>query len=425
MTNNLRDVLAAAIEKCGGSMTDYTVLSGQNDPFRVDTPAGHRDGEWLATAVGELTGGRIIHLRGLHYILVTNEVIKPDGKPYTNTEKDWTWLQEKASKAARYLQLVPFEQIKDQRNEAPVVRLWEPMDPEAWLSIGLDLAIPAVDELLPRIAVDHFVGEQPYKIVLVGEKSSLRDVLAPVAEARQADLYLPTGEISDTQTYQMARIGAEDGRPMVVLYFSDCDPSGFQMPISVGRKLQAFKEGFFPDLDFEVRPVALTVEQVEEYGLPSTPLKDTEKRADRWTAAMGVAQTEIDALAALQPDLLRRIAREATNDYFDPSLERRVREARSQWLAEAQVALEEQLGADRLAEIHRVAGERLAELTETVNALRDQFRFDVDDFTLPAMVVPDYELDWGGIPDPLIDSRWGFAEGSRALKAAKSYEGDQ
>ena len=28
---------------------------------------------------------------------------------------------------------------------------------------------------------------------------------------------------------------------MVVLYFSDCDPSGWQMPISVARKLQAFK----------------------------------------------------------------------------------------------------------------------------------------------------------------------------------------
>ena len=60
--------------------------------------------------------------------------------------------------------------------------------------------------------------------------------------------------------------------------------------------------------EFEVHRVALTPDQVREYGLPSTPLKDTEKRADKWRAAMGVEQTEIDALASLRPDLLRDIA---------------------------------------------------------------------------------------------------------------------
>ena len=39
--------------------------------------------------------------------------------------------------------------------------------------------------------------------------------------------------ISDTMVYQMAKIGAEDGRPMVVLYFADADPSGWNMPVEV------------------------------------------------------------------------------------------------------------------------------------------------------------------------------------------------
>src|SRR2546430_2085737 len=43
---------------------------------------------------------------------------------------------------------------------------------------------------------------------------------------------------------------------------------------------------------------------VREYGLPSTPLKDTEKRAGSWQREMHVEQTEIDALASLRPDLL-------------------------------------------------------------------------------------------------------------------------
>lgn len=41
------------------------------------------------------------------------------------------------------------------------------------------------------------------------------------------------------------------------------------------------------------------------------PPKATERRADKWTAAMGVQQTEIDALAALQPDVLTQMATDA------------------------------------------------------------------------------------------------------------------
>ena len=122
----------------------------------------------------------------------------------------------------------------------------------------------------------------------------------------------------------MAKIGADDGRPMVVLYFSDCDPSGWNMPIEVGRKLQAFKACLYPELEFEVHRVALTPDQVRQYGLPSTPLKETEKRGDAWRTATGVEQTEIDALASLQPDLLRQITRNAIEPFYDDTLDWRV-----------------------------------------------------------------------------------------------------
>jgi hypothetical protein len=89
----------------------------------------------------------------------------------------------------------------------------------------------------------------------------------PIARWYHADLYLPTGEISDTWLYRMAADGAADGRPMQVFTLSDCDPAGYQMPVSIGRKLQAFRDLLFPSLQFEVRPVALTVEQVVDLEL--------------------------------------------------------------------------------------------------------------------------------------------------------------
>jgi hypothetical protein len=130
----------------GCTMADLTVLDKANDPFRVDTPARHRDGEWLATTAARLgLGGRTIHLRGLHYMLIGEP--KPDGTPYANTEKDWLRLSEDAAKAARWLGYIPFTQITDQRNTPPVIRVFEWPDPGAYLSTELDIEIP--DDIEP------------------------------------------------------------------------------------------------------------------------------------------------------------------------------------------------------------------------------------------------------------------------------------
>jgi hypothetical protein len=332
--------LLAKLKAEGGSLESLTMLDKKNDPFRGDTPAGHRDGQRLADRIAalRLVGPR--HLRGLHYVLIGQ--IKPDGDPYTNTDKDWEWLATPA-RAARYLRYVPFDMIVDQRNEAPVVKLWTPADPRPTVAVDFDVFIPDIDDLTPRIGVKGFSADQLYHLVLIGEKSSLRSVLEPIAERYKADLYLPTGEISDTQFYTMAR-SATDGRPMIVLYFSDCDPAGWQMPVSVSRKLQALKALEFDDIEFAVHRVALTPDQVKRYDLPSTPLKDTEKRADKWSDATGVLQTEVDALAALRPDLLAEWAENAISPFFDATLERRVGQARREWVERAQPVLDEHLG---------------------------------------------------------------------------------
>jgi hypothetical protein len=261
-------------------------------------------------------------------------------------------------------------------------------------------------------------------LVLYGEKTSLDDVLAPVARECAADLYLPAGEISDTMLYQMAKTGAADGRPMVVLCFCDCDPSGWQMPISIGRKLQAFKALLFPDLKFQVRRVALLPEQVREHGLPSTPLKVTERRADRWQQAMGVQQTEIDALAALQPALLRRMARHAVRPFVDPTLAGRCRAAQSEWREACQQAVDAQTDQEHLDRIADQANEMLETVREQIKALEEQIRIDPGDYKLPErpdLPEPELTVEPDGLP--LVDSAWSWAEQSKRLIASKAYDG--
>jgi hypothetical protein len=401
------------------------VLAVQNDPFRVDTPARHRDGEWLAMqAERHGLADRVIHLRGFHYLLVsTSGLLKPNGLPYSNTEEDWTWLVQDAAKAARWLGYIPFEQIVDARNTEPVIRRANGTKPEARISVGLDITVPDAAELEPTVWIDGFGAAQPFKLVFFGEKTSLEAVLGPIAQECGADLYLPAGEISDTMLHQMAKVGAEDGRPLVVLTFSDCDPSGWQMPISIGRKLQAFKALRYPGLEFQVRRVALVPDHVRLHGLPSTPLKVTERRGDKWREAMGVDQTEIDAIAALQPAVLRRMARDAIKPFFDPTLKARCAEAEEEWRAACQEAIDEQTDQEHLDAL-RVAAERVLETLQVeIERLNRELAIDPSGYALPNPVIPRSEITVEPDGKPLIDSAWSWSEQSRRLIASKAYDG--
>jgi hypothetical protein len=425
----LRQALAEAIAANGsGGLATYTVLDVKNDPFRLDTPANHRDGEWVGQIIISLgLGAALIHLRGVHYAIVGWP--KPDGSAYENNDDNWEWLAGHAMKAARWLGYVGFNQIFDKRNAAPVIRIRTRDEPYAYLTTELDVSIPSAWELKPEISVDGFEGVQPYRIALIGEKSSLEPVLEPISAQYNADLFLPTGEISDTHIYQLAKAAADDGRPLVVLYFADCDPSGWQMGISVSRKLQAFK-ALLPSMpDFELQRVALTPEWVQEYNathtpLASSPLKATEKRADKWRSAYGIEQTEIDSLLIPgRPDLhemLRRLAHDAIAPYYDRDLDVRVMEAKGRWLDAAQEAVDEVTDSEQLQAIRAEAAQQLEAMRRQIRQLNDDLRIDTGDITVPPIDIPEAEVTGMGAL-PLLDSRWPFAEQCRRLIDSKAY----
>ena len=89
MTGNgngrLRQILEAAAREACLPLSDLTVLDKKVDPYRQDTPAGHRDGAWLAEQMARLGIAGPIHLRGLHYALVSStSLTKPNGARYLN-----------------------------------------------------------------------------------------------------------------------------------------------------------------------------------------------------------------------------------------------------------------------------------------------------------------------------------------------------
>jgi hypothetical protein len=420
--------IEAAAAACGHSIKELTVLSRDLDPYGFDTSVGHGLGQWFAAQVNRLVGptGRV-HLRGLFYrIVASSDVKKPDGKVFANTDANWVWLQKRAAKAGRWLSYVPFNRIRDERNEGP--RLFLPQYPPAsgdgTFARGIVVEVPPLGAVLPALSVTAPRGAQPYRIVMIGEKSSLAEVLAPIAEMVEGELLLPTGETTDTMIAEMVERAAADGRPTVVLYFVDFDPGGWQMAISVSRKLQALRTLLYPELKIEVHRVALTLEQVRQFNLPSTPLKETEKRALKWREAMGHEQTEIDALAALRPDDLRAIALAAVAPFFDSTLVRRGEEAAEAWRREAEAKIADHpsltKAQDKIVAAHIRVKRAIAALQKVQNDVQAELQdqLGIDDASIP---VPEAQIEGSALP-ALFTTDDDFATASLKLVAEKKYD---
>jgi hypothetical protein len=413
--------LAEAAAEAGTSRTALTVLHKGGDPFLLDTPRGHAEGHWFAAHFRDLTRGRRVHLRGVHYLIAAAAtILKPRGPTYMNTDDDWRWLVARAAKCARWLGYVPFDAIDDSRNEAPryhrVVALGSP---SASAMGGLDLGEDIdVDSSMPIVTLHDFTPSQKYAFAIFGEKSSLTPFLAPLAVHYGADLYIGAGELSDTLAHDIAKRAAEDGRTLVVFTVCDFDPSGRQMTTSIARNLRAFKTLLFPNLEYRVREIGLTLEQAIDNNLPSTPLKETERRAANWIGRFGREQTEIDALLALAPGVLESEVHRAFAPYWDRALARRAALVEIRWRRTAQQDLTEHVGPERIAEWRGRYESALAEIEE-VNDEQDEV---LSEFEAGPPELP--EAEPGDEPDDgdVASSAWSLADESLALKARKAFD---
>lgn len=424
MSTPLRGILDAAVAQSGLSMKDLTVLSACRDPYRLDTKAGHAKGKWLADSYAEVNpSGRRLHLRGLHYLLV-GRVKLPNGQPYINDDKTWTWMSEQAAKCARFLGYLPWDALRDARNSPPQVFRVKQNPPSWQMTVGeVDVWLP--ETLEPRVSIVGDLYRQPWQQILIAEKQGVSDVLLPLAKQYSASLVLPGGELSDQMLHDILKEAAEDGRPLAIHQLGDFDPAGYQMAISTARTAQALRDSQFPDLTIRVHPVALTLKHCLDWNLPSTPLKETELRANRWQEAMGREQTELDAAVALVPSEFTSVIRDSLKQYFDEHVQGRAAEIRRDLEDKANVRLAEHLGDETLALIRYQAEAKLADLDDLVKEVNAALRFDFDDL---GIALPDSPTVLDGTTkasaEPLYDSdlEWGFS--TLRMIERKQYCGD-
>lgn len=142
------------------------------------------------------------------------------------------------------------------------------------------------------------------------EAGGMLPQLYNVAEPYSVPVYSSGGFDSLTAKKNLADRICQIAKPCVILHLGDLDPSGVSIFESVAEDVSAFVEAdkFGDGVTFE--RIALTLEQVRKYELPTAPPKATDTRSKGWSG--GTCQLE-----ALPPDVIASILRKAIDDRFD------------------------------------------------------------------------------------------------------------
>lgn len=416
------------------SVNDLIVLAPQNDPFYTGTKTDLELGGWFAS-VWQQMGDSRAHIRRVHYWLVAQgNATFPSGKPYENTVECWDALN-MASKAARYLNLVDPEAFNDRRT--PEVMIYaEPrrssLDPDVDVYGSVyrsQVELPDFPDY-PRYSISDYRAVQPYHLEVWCEKSTMNDVLGPLCESYGANLQTGAGEMSITATLALVRRLQQANKPARILYVSDFDPAGQSMPVAVSRKVEYFVRTFGLDLDIRIFPVVLTLEQVQYYQLPRTPIKESERRRQGFEARHGEGAVELDALEALYPGQLREILSSYMEVYYDVTLDERVSEqkrALQDYLSAQHGAILDRYGAelgDLRSEYEGVRRDfegRMTGYTERLRVLWQAIKSDLSDEVpdLSEFPVPEASL-YEELGDGLYDSQRDYLT---QIEAYKQFQG--
>ena len=336
------------------SLKELLALSPNRDPFNAGSKADVAKAEWFAQALGDANGA---HLRRVHYRLVARgDVIRPDGQLYENNKKSWEYLND-ASRLARYLVKVAPERLVDRRNPAATVHMtrYSGLFDDEWSHeietpsldrIPTDLGnedtdLVAVEAELSEYAYQYENGLQPYHVEVWAEKTTMNDILAPLCDELGVNFVPGAGYQSITAMVTLLRERVTRlGKPTRILYVSDYDAAGRNMPKQMARHIEFWSEKYAPEgADIRVEPIVMTAEQAADY-----------------PAAPDSGAVELDAMEELTPGRLGRIVRDHIEVFRDLDLPEKVEDTCTEAEEALQTAVDDAI-ADDLDAVEEIKAE--------------------------------------------------------------------
>lgn len=268
-------------------------------------------------------------LRQLYYQLVKDNIIP-------NQEKQYKRLSALLSDA-RLMGFIDWSAIED--------RIRVPRMPSEFENLDELVDAALATYRLPRWR------DQPYYCELWVEKDALAGILQPLAREFHVPMMVNRGYSSQTAMYDAGKRfltgvygdklpymtlaeflkGTEQGekgstsftrevqmlhrdklpeakKEALLFYLGDHDPSGEDMVRDIQDRLEMY------GVTLEVRKLALTIEQVEEYDPPPNPAKMSDPRAAKYVDEHGATSWEVDALG---PDVLDQLIRDSFEAVID------------------------------------------------------------------------------------------------------------
>lgn len=236
-------------------------------------------------------------LRSLHYQLV--------GEGMTNDIQHYKRVVN-AMIQARWDNIIPFDAFSDLDRSMEGETKYEETD----VVSEVDRAKDAIDNWM-NLYFKNMWENQPYYVEIFIEKKALQGVFMKPCSNKGVALGACKGYPSLTflhDTYKRFKTAIDAGKSPVIIYFGDYDPSGEDIPRSIGENLSKF------GVEVEIKRIALMEHQVIKWNLPPAPAKETDTRTAKWD---GLGQVELDAV---MPEVLQRMCEEAVEMYFDTEL---------------------------------------------------------------------------------------------------------
>jgi hypothetical protein len=230
--------------------------------------------------------GYNLTLRQVYYQFVSRDWL-PDrwadkATGSTNNERSYENLGSLIS-TGRMAGMISWDAIEDRTRELTSNGHWD--DPSSIMGA-----------VAQQYAVDKW-DDQPYRVEVWVEKDALEGVIARPAKDLDISYFSCRGYTSQTAMHDAAmrlKEYIENGQKVVLLHLGDHDPSGIDMSRDIEDRLSLF----LGDLssEFELRRLALNMDQVRRYAPPPNPAKITDSRATSYIRLHGKSSWELDAL---------------------------------------------------------------------------------------------------------------------------------
>jgi hypothetical protein len=226
--------------------------------------------------------------RGIGYKLFTAGLIESMSR--ADMQRVYRLLKE-----ARERGLIPWEWIVDETRELERIPTWA--DPAAY------------SRAVARSYRRDFWNQQPHRVQVWSEKGTVRGLLAPVLNEYAVGFNPVHGFNSATDTHNTCE--DDDGRPLIILYVGDFDPSGMCMS---EKDLPARFSQYGGD-HIKLRRIALT--RIQLNGLPSFLASDKRKdpRYKWFVRNYGKRCWELDAM---DPNDLRDCVKREIKKLIEP-----------------------------------------------------------------------------------------------------------